>query len=325
MIAPKLKAGDGVRIIAPARSRKLPFISDDIKKDALQNLEKLGLSVSFGKHIDEVDEFYSTSVEHRLEDLHDAFADKNVKAILTVIGGFNSNQLLQYIDYKLIKKNPKILCGYSDITALQHAIYKETGLVTYSGPHYFTFGRPPFYDYTVDYFKKCLFDDKPFEIMPAKLVGEHSSKESIEIEYQNSGFWLFQKGTAKGKILGANLCTLNLLQGTEFMPDIRNCILFVEDDGVSDKVTFDRDLQSLMQLPGAKSIKALVIGRFQKESDISMDILERIIRSKKELKKVPIIANVDFGHTYPMITYPIGGEASIKIGNESAELKIIKH
>ena len=244
---------------------------------------------------------------------------------MTVIGGFNSNQLLQYIDYKLIKKNPKILCGYSDITALQHAIYKKTGLVTYSGPHYFTFGRPPFYDYTVDYFKKCLFETKPFDIVPSQLVSEHSSKDSTEIEYQNSGFWIFQKGEAVGKIIGANLCTLNLLQGTEFMPDIKDCILFVEDDHTSDKVAFDRDLQSLMQLPGAKSIKGLVIGRFQKESDISMGTLEKIVRSKKELQKVPIIANVDFGHTYPMITFPIGGKARIKVGKDSAELKIIEH
>lgn len=135
----KLKAGDEIRIIAPARSMKI--ISAESQEIANKRLTDLGFKITFGKHINESDEFASSSIESRIRDLHEAFLDKNVKAILTVIGGFNSNQLLKYIDWNIIKNNPKIFCGYSDITALNNAILKKTGLVSYYGPHYSSFGQ----------------------------------------------------------------------------------------------------------------------------------------------------------------------------------------
>src|SRR3989344_4225630 len=138
--ADKLKSGDGVRVVTPARSLMLPWINEELKATAKARLEELGLSVSFGKCVNEIDEFNSSPIEHRVDDLHDAFRDPSIKLILTVIGGFNSNQLLRYLYYELIRQNPKILCGYSDITALSNAIFAKTGLVTYSGPHFFSFG-----------------------------------------------------------------------------------------------------------------------------------------------------------------------------------------
>ena len=119
MIPAKLKKGDEVRVIAPSRS--MVILGEDCKKIATERLEALGLKVTFGKYVMEADSDYlCTSVEHRVEDLNEAFKDKNVKAILTVIGGFNSNQMLDYIDYEAIKENPKIFCGFSDITALSN-------------------------------------------------------------------------------------------------------------------------------------------------------------------------------------------------------------
>ena len=106
MIPTKLKKGDEVRIIAPARS--MAILGEDCKKLATERLEELGLKVTFGKHVMEADpDYFAASKEARVEDLNDAFRDKNVKAILTVIGGFNSNQMLDYIDYEAIKENPK--------------------------------------------------------------------------------------------------------------------------------------------------------------------------------------------------------------------------
>ena len=127
----------------------------------------MGLKLNFGKHLEEKDEFVSSSVKSRIEDLHDAFRDQNVKAIITVIGGFNSNQLLKYLDWNLIKNNPKIFCGYSDITALNNAIFANTGLISYSGPHYSTFGQELYFEYTLEYFKKCFFSEDQFEIIPS--------------------------------------------------------------------------------------------------------------------------------------------------------------
>src|SRR3989338_3564434 len=158
----KLKTGDEVRIIAPSKS--MAILSKETINIANKRFEKLGLKLSFGKHVNETDEFNSSSIESRIEDLHDAFRDKSVKAVFAVIGGFNSNQLLRYIDWDLIKNNPKIFCGYSDITALNNAIFAKTGLVTYSGPHYSTFGQKLHFNYTLEYFKKCLMSEKTFEI-----------------------------------------------------------------------------------------------------------------------------------------------------------------
>src|SRR3990167_7044110 len=158
----KLKAGDEVRIIAPARS--FSMIEEDLKTIANQRFAEMGLKLSFGKHVNESDDFTSSSIVSRVEDLHAAFGDKNVKAVITVIGGFNSNQLLRYINWDLIKNNPKIFCGFSDITALNNAIFAKTGLVTYSGPHYSSFGQELYFDYTLEYFKKCLLSDEPIEI-----------------------------------------------------------------------------------------------------------------------------------------------------------------
>ena len=153
MIIPqKLKRGDEIRVIAPSRS--LSLLSENLIRSAKERLMQEGFIVSFSKNCREFDMFMSSSIESRVEDIHEAFADPNVKAILTVIGGFNSNQLLEYLDYGLIKNNPKIICGYSDITALNNAITAKTGLVTYSGLHFSSWGMEKDFDYDLEYFKK---------------------------------------------------------------------------------------------------------------------------------------------------------------------------
>lgn len=159
MIPEKLKAGDEVRIVAPSRS--MAILGDDCIELATKRLEELGLKVTFGKYVKDFDEDYMcTNAKDRAEDLNEAFRDKNVKAILTVIGGFNSNQILKYLDFEMIKNNPKILCGFSDITILLDAIYAKTGLVTYYGPHYSSFGMKKGFEYTLEKFKSMFFGSR---------------------------------------------------------------------------------------------------------------------------------------------------------------------
>ena len=326
MIIPsKLKQGDTVRVIAPARSLRMSWIQA-VKEKAIRKFEEIGLKLTFGKHINEIDEFDSSSIDSRIEDLHDAFRDKNVKMVITVIGGFNSNQLLKYINYNLIKNNPKIICGYSDITALANAIYAKSGLVTYSGPHFFNFGDEKSFDHTLEYFKKCFFQTDPYEIIPSLKwsddlwVQDQDNRTFID----NKGYLVINKGGASGTIIGANLCTFNLLQGTEFMPSLQDTILFIEDDYESVPHTFDRDLQSLIHQPDFNRVKGIVIGRFQNKSKITDDLLVKIIKTKKELTNLPVIANADFGHTTPIITFPIGGTVEINADIE-ASIKILEH
>ena len=321
----KFRKGDTIRIIAPSRS--LNVISKDNQKIAIENLEAFGLKVEFGKNVPEEDDFRSSSIESRIEDLHDAFRDSNVKGIIAAIGGFNSNQLLKYIDWELVKTNPKIFCGYSDITALSNGIYSKTGLVNYSGPSFSTFGKIRDNKYTIDYYKKCLFCDNPIELEPSKTWDNRDwwKDQNNSETFENDGWRVIQEGEATGTIIGGNLCTLNLLQGTEFMPQFDGSILFIEDDYESNALNFDRDLQSLIHLPDFHKVKAIVIGRFEVASKVTNTLLDQVIKTKKELRNIPVISGVDFGHTSPMITFPIGGEVEISASRDNPSIKIIKH
>jgi muramoyltetrapeptide carboxypeptidase len=325
MIPNKLKNGDEIRVIAPSSS--MSIVAEEQVAFAKQRLESLGFTVSFGKHVYEIDEFSSSSIESRLEDLHEAFADSNVKAILTTLGGFNCNQLLKYIDYDLIKRNPKILCGYSDITALSNAIFAKTGLVSYSGPHFSTFAMKKGFDYTLHYFQKCLMEEGLFCVEPSETWSDdrwYIDQENRTF-HPNEGYLVINEGAVEGTILGGNLCTLNLLQGTEFMPSLKNAILFVEDDNLVTPEIFDRDLQSLLHQPDFTEVKALVLGRFQKASEMTKEKLIKIIRTKQELQHIPVIANVNFGHVSPIFTFPIGGTCQLRAFNKHMELVIKAH
>jgi len=325
MIPIKLVRGDEVRVIAPATS--MHVITESLREIALRNFSALGLKVSFGRRSEECDEFDSSSIEARIEDLHEAFADPQVKAVLTALGGYNCNQLLRYVDVNLIREYPKILCGYSDITALGNMIYAKTGLVTYSGPHFSTFGMQLGLDYTLKYFQKCLMDEAPFRVEASPEWSDdpwYRDQENRSF-IKNEGYLVVHEGEAEGTILGGNLCTLNLLQGTEYMPVLAGSLLFVEDDYESKGLTFDRDLQSLIHQPGFDEVRGLVIGRFQKESEIPSEKLIRMIATKRELDGMPVIANADFGHTTPQFTFPIGGKGKITARNGQAKIEILEH
>jgi len=327
MFAPPLQKGDTVRVITPARSLALPWMNDELKRLARERLEALGLVVTFGKYVNEMDVFQSTTVEHRVEDLHDAFADPSVKLILTVIGGYNSNQLLRHLDYDLLRKNPKRLCGFSDITALANAIHAKTGLVTYSGPHFFNFGQKLGFEYTQDAFVRCHFESAPFQLEPSDqyVDGYWAANQDNPGFLPNKGWFVLNEGEASGTIIGGHLGTLCLLFGTEYLPRPEgDIILFIEEDGEDKDVTFDRNLQSLLHQPWFSQVRALIVGRCRADSGTTDEKL-RMILAKPELRGIPLIANVDFGHTTPLITFPIGGKAQVEAVNDKPSIRIVAH
>jgi len=328
LIPPKLRPGDKICVIAPSRS--MGIISNEVKQHAIDNFTRLGLDVVFGSHVNETDECCSSSIESRLEDLHTAFSDKSIKGVFSVIGGYNSNQLINKLDYRLIKMNPKILCGFSDITALSNAIYKKTGLVTYYGPHFSSLGMVKGIEYTLEYLKKCFFSSEPYIIRPS---GEWSDDEwymdqENRIFRANEGPVVINAGCATGTLIGGNLCTFNLLQGTRYFPNLKDALLFVEEDnllGDASLVEFDRNLQSVIDCDNFSKVRGLLIGRFQVASKISLEKLIKVIRSKKELSGIPVIANTDFGHTTPIVTLPIGGKATIEAENGRVAIAVREH
>lgn len=317
----KLKAGDTLAIIAPSRS--LAIVSQENRSLANERFKELDLNLIFSQHIEKKDMFNSSSVESRVDDLHEAFSNPEVAAILTVIGGFNVNQLLQYIDWNIIHNNPKILCGFSDITALSNAIYAKTGLVGYSGPHYSSFGQKLHFDYTLEYFRKCLMDNEPFAIKPSTEWSDdawYKDQDKREL-ITNEGWLVINPGQATGTLIGGNLCTLKLLAGTEYMPSLKDSVLFIEDDELAFAEEFDRNLQSLLHLPDFPKVRGLVIGRFQKASKMTNEKIIQIVKTKQELNNIPVIANVDFGHTDPKITFPVGGNVTIDTNTQKITIQ----
>lgn len=310
MIASKLKTGDEIRVIAP--SRNLTEVRQDVYHHAVDFWKREGFNLSFSKNSREVDKFHSSSIALRVEDIHEAFCDPNVKMIITCLGGFNANQVLRYLDHDLIAGHPKLFCGFSDITALSNAIYAKTGLVTYHGPHFSTFGFDREVDYTRKTFFDCIMTDESFNVTPSN---------------EASTYYAIQEGACEGTIIGGNLCTLNLLQGTPYMPDIRNKVLFLEDDNIMGpyfRYEFDRNLESLLQTEGADQIRGIVLGRFDESCGMNAESIAEIIKDKVPTS-IPVIFGVDFGHVFPMITFPIGGRVKISANQDGVALQIVSH
>lgn len=323
-----LKLGDKILVFAPSRSMNI--ISEDCQSLAKKRLAEMGLNVEYGKNVfDSLCYYGCGSIENRLYDLHDIFKNESINGALTVVGGFNVNQLLPYIDYDLIKSNPKVLCGFSDITALFNAIYAKTGMMTFYGPHFSSFGMKKGCDYTIEYFKKMIFEDNVVEIKSSSTYSDdfwfidQDNREFVK----SDGMFSINNGCAYGKLVGGNLSTLNLLQGTEYMPSLKDKILFIEDDDiVGDGFfrEFDRNLVSLMQTPDFRGVKGIIVGIAQKKCEMNRDKWKAML-NKKELKDIPIIVDVNFGHTTPICTIPIGGYCKLISDGNNSKIYIAKH
>ena len=325
MIPAKLRPDDEIRIVSPAIS--LGLIGEHQRRLARDRLERLGLRCSYSANSWVMDRFESSPIEARVSDLHEAFADPDVKGLITTLGGYNSSGLLDYLDYDLIRANPKVLCGFSDITALATAIYTRTGLVTYSGPNFASLGMKYGLDYTLEFFERCLMREEPFEVPPADHWSDdlyYEDQENRDL-VPNPGYSVIHGGDAGGKLLGGHLGTLSLLFGTPFMPDLEGTLLLLEEDEEAHPVHFDRLLQSLIHQPGFEGVRGIVIGRFQRASEMDLDTLTAIVEGKRELAGIPVVADASFGHTTPGFTFPIGGYGRLRARQSEVGLLIDVH
>lgn len=243
-------------------------------------------------------------------------------------GGLNSNQLLDLIDYDLIKKNPKVFIGYSDSTVLNLAIQKKSGLITYTGPSFISFTKPSFFSYTWEYFYKACFQNKRYEALPSPNYSDDAyyKKPGQPREIQENAQWkVFKEGNASGTSYGVHLYGLIALIGTEYIPNLENVVLFLEE---ADEFNFEMIDRGLMQLKHAKILDKLagvVWGRFMPQSGFDKfptyfeDLLRRIFSEYN----YPIIYDVDFGHTDPILTVPNGGECVLSAKNERIKLEFL--
>ncbi len=318
-LPPLLQPGDELRVIAPSRTwpcLKGSRVGIESAALAVERLESLGLNVTFGEHIEERDAQDSTTIEHRVADLHAAFADPKVRGIITVIGGFNANQLLDSIDYDLVRANPTVFCGYSDITVLNAAFLAKADLVTFYGPHISTFGMRDGIDYTLDSFQRALFARDPFTLRPSSHWSDdlwfldQDTREHIP----NPGLRVINPGSADAPLIGGHLSTLHLLQGTPYLPDLDGAAWLIEDTAGPDE--FERVLQSILH--SGVEPAALLVGRAPKSATISDEDLRRIVSLQPQLQGIPVVSGLDVGHTTPHACLPIGGRVRIEAVAEAA-------
>lgn len=327
IIPPKLKQGDTIGFISPSAGLA-PFAMHRIEK-AKKTFEKLGYKVKIAKHALKNSGYVSAPVKERVFDIHKMFSDPEVKLIMTTIGGNHSNQLLKYIDYELIKKNPKIFMGYSDITVLHLAFYSKANLATYYGPCVMTqFGESPqILEYTLKYFQKAISEKKSEKIYPIESSDQWTEeildwfqkldlKRARKLKKSNGYQWLI-RGSAKGKIFGGCIPSINHLAGTEFWSDSKDTIFFLDipegekfDQGLSvDKV--DSYLADLDNLGVFDSIAGLIIGRpFHYSAENELE-LKKIIHKYLKKRKCPTLYNANIGHTDPITTLRYGATAEL--------------
>src|SRR3989339_641878 len=210
ILASKLIPGDTIGIIAPSG-----VIKDyEMLEASIKNIEERGYKVKLGNNIKSKKWYLAGSDEERCNDLMDFFVDPEVKAIFTARGGYGCARILDYINFDLIKQNPKILMGYSDITALHSTIYNHTGLITFHGPLVASdLGRQELSEFTIDNMWNML--ETEFKL-PYILKNSHKSV-CINI------------GKAKGELIGGNLAIICSLMGTKYSYNFADKILFIED------------------------------------------------------------------------------------------------
>lgn len=183
--------------------------------------------------------------------------------------------ILYYIDYELLKSKPKKIFGYSDITVLLNAVYKMTGITTFLGPTFHSFSMQKGLDDTIESFIKVL-DNKEYILFDPEFYSSDKWYENQEDRkfIKNEGMIVINAGKTEGVIVGGNLCSFNLLQGTKYMPDLTDKILFLEDDALVGKefpYEFDRNLTSLIQQPNFEKIRGIVIGRAQIQTEMTLE------------------------------------------------------
>lgn len=304
-----LKKADEIRIVAVSES--IFSLHTNLISKAIDSLSKLELIVTFSAHSNEKTTDRARDISNRVADLHAAFTDPQVKGLLIGLGGVNAIEMLPYIDFDLIRAHPKPICGFSDATIILNAIYSTTGLITYYGPMLFSFVANVDLGYTTDYFRKAVFSKSPYTLIPGTKWGNYNALQSDMI---NVGYQVIREGNAEGILIGGHVPSFNLLQGTRYLPDLENAILFIEicDRYGKDTVgKLHQYLSALMLQKGADKLKGLLVGRLCKDEAIMPDDIRAVLLSREDMKDIPIIVNVDFGHTTPMITLPIGGRINI--------------
>lgn len=292
MIANRLKKGDKIGVIAPSS----PVTEDKLKdiNNSITLMEASGYEVVFGKYVFSNDTGYGATAKQKAEDINYMFKNKDIKAIFCATGGANSNSTFEYIDYEMIKENPKILCGFSDSTSITNMITEKTGLVTFSGATF-----KALTSWKTEYAYKEVIN---------KFVEAKTNLSEPEDE-----FYTIVEGEAQGKLVGGNLSlTANLCAG-KYKIDFKDKILFIEELAFeSDAEMVSNYLYKMKQNGVFDEIKGIWVGNYDGKIPLEKILLDTL----GEDYKIPIIKSNNFGHTEKKMVIPIGTMAKIDTKKE---------
>ena len=290
MILPnKLNKGDTIGVVAPSN----PIINENIDeiKKAKEIIENKGFKVKFSKNLFLNTNGYSATAKEKAQDINEMFLDEEVKMIWCAKGGENSNSVLDYLNYENIKNNPKIICGYSDITSLTNAIYQKTGLITFSGTN----------------FKTIATDETDYSL---NEIIKRFVEENLELGQADDKETTINDGIAEGTLIGGNLSLIYGLTCGKYALNFQDKILFLEELGFESEPSLVSNHLYYMKQNGVfDKIKGLWIGNYEHESGIS---LEKIVLDTLDNDiKFPIIKCNYFGHIEKKTVIPIGTKARI--------------
>jgi len=322
----RLEIGDTIGIFSP--SSPITYTVPKRFYRAKAYLEAKGFKIVEGALTGKYDYYRSGTIKERADELNQLIRNPEVKCIMSTIGGMNSNSILPYIDYEAFRENPKIIIGYSDVTAILLGIYAKTGISTFYGPALVaSFGEfPPFVDYTYEYFKDMLIEDKslPYEFpMPEYWTDEYIdwSQQDREKEKRKNQWITVYEGIARGRLIGGNLNTMMGIWGSQYMPEIKEGdILFIEDS-LKDAATVERSF-SLLKLNGVfDKVAGIILGKHELFDDMKTgrkpyEILLEVLGERQ----LPFIADFDCCHTHPMLTLPIGVEVELDATNKKVRM-----
>ena len=331
---PRLEKGDTIAFLAPASG--LAALTLHRLEKGKEFFEKLGYKVKIFPTAKKNAGISSDTAENRAKDIMDAFKDKKIKAIISTIGGNTSHQTWEYLNFEVIKENPKIFCGYSDITSLHLAFYSQTGMVGFYGPAVITqFGENPEPDkFTVEYFFKSVTGTIG-EVKPSlkwsddkenvNWMDKDSTNEKRKYK-GNKGYEWLKNGKAKGEILGGCLPVILHTAGTKYWPDFKGKILLLETPEGEDYTkgegldTVDSALGDLRNLGVFAQIKGIVFGRGFGYTEEQIKELKELILNNTRDYNFPILYNVNIGHTDPIITIPLGVQIELDSSNNKFEI-----
>jgi len=297
----RLAAGDTVTLVAPANAT---FNSVELQI-AKESLEALGFKVKIGAHLLDRHGYLAGDDKARADDINQAFGDRSVAAVHAIRGGWGSARLLPHLDFDTIRRNPKVLIGYSDITALLLSIHARAGLVTFHGP----IGLGRWDSYSLDYYKRVLFNGELVTYGNKQGLSDRNALVQTEFRHQT-----ITPGKARGRLLGGNLTVMTAILGSPYLPDWDNAILFTEDVG-EDYYRIDRMLTQLKLAGVLGKIKGFVFGSCSEcgpgNGNFGALTLEEIFADHVKPLGVPAWQGAMIGHAQPQWTLPVGVEVEI--------------